>query len=227
MDRSLHAWAEKFDRIHMPEKKGKFDTDIRSDFGRISAMGLPTYDRLILNPEEFLENIKQYEETFRYQAYYSQVYPQVSGLGKFNLMNFSALSELVPFLYEKLGRYMNRYTLLISEFEENVYGGSMMSDGTRVFIDITEGLQNQISYGNGAAYSCIAEDSGEVIFKDSYACSVVLLFEEILDSVIVLGSDSRMSFLPGYFEFAFTRKDKGDMLRLVFFDYKTDMSFYI
>lgn len=227
MDRSLHGWAEMFDKIQMPEKKGEYDTDIREDFKRIEAVGLPTYHRVLVEPQKFIENLNYYKENFRFAAYYAQVYPQATGLKKYNLMNFKKLSDLLPFLNENIGKYMDRYLLLVSEFEENIYGGSVMSDGNRVTIDLVEGLQNQISYGNEVAYSCVVKDNDELIYSGKCDELIRSLFVEVLDSISVLGNSKKQNYLTGYFEFAFTKKSENVGLRLVFFDYKNNSKFYM
>lgn len=227
MDRSLHGWAEMFDKIQMPEKKGEYDTDIREDFRRIEIFGLPTYHRLLLEPQKFIQNLNYYEQTFRYSAYYAQVYPQTIGLKKYNLMNFTKLSELLPFLKQNIGEYMDRYVLLISEFEENIYGGSVMSDGNKVIIDLVEGLQNQISYGRGVSFSCVVKSTNELIFTSGCDEFVKSLFNEVLDSISVLGNSKKQDYLLGYFEFAFTKRADSKNLRLVFFDYKEDTKFCV
>lgn len=227
MDRSLHGWAEMFDKIQMAERRGGYDTNICGDFERIERFGLPTYNRLLLEPEKFINELKIYEQSFKFPAYYAQVYPQAMGIKKFNLMNFSQLSDLIPFLKQNIEKYMDRYLLLVSEFEENIYGGSAMSDGSRVVIDLVKGLQNQISYGNGALYSCTANENGISALSGIDDDKVIYLFEEVLDSLTILSSSKRQCYLKGYFEFAFTRSTGNSQLRLVFFDYKADARFYV
>lgn len=226
MDRSLHGWAEMFDKIHMPSKKGKYDTNICADFSRIEEFGLPTYYRILTEPREFIENYCDYEGKFKCHTYYAQVYPQIIGLKKYNIMNFSNLSNVIPFLNQNISGCMDKYILLISEFEENIYGGSIMSNGRKVLIDMVHGLQNQISYGNVATHSCIVRDNGDTFFKQCGSEEKQLFFE-VLDSISILGNSKKQWYLEGYFEFAFTKSFKSNALRLVFFDYKPDPKFYM
>lgn len=227
MDRTLHGWSEMFDQIHMKEKKGVYDTDICADFQRIERAGLPTYHRILVPPQKFVKNFDTYKSSFLFPQYYAQVYPQISGLKKYSVMGVTDLAEVISFLYENIADNFSQYILLISEFEKNVYGGSVMSDGSRVMVDLTEGLQNQIAYGSKASFSCVAEESGKISFSGEYTEFVKEMFMEILDSIVILGSPEKQRFLKGYFELAFTQKLMEEDLRLVFFDYKADPRFYL
>lgn len=223
MDRSLHGWAENYGVIDKQDKVGMFDTDIQADFKRLEKSGLPTYKRLILEPIQFLLNKNYYVQNFKYESYYAQVYPMSTGLKKYNLMGFNDLEDIVPFLSNNIKGLYDKYLLLISEFEPNVFGGSVMSDGKSVKIDMVRGLQNQISYGKAADCSCIVDANSNIEFS----CSGKLekrLFFEILDSLRIYNDEDK--YMKGYFEFAFTSKSGTGSLRLVYFDYKKQSFFY-
>ena len=223
MDRSLHGWAENYGQIGLSTKIGVFDTDIQSDFYELQISGLPTYKRIVLSPNDFLNNIKKYKEEFIFDSYYSQVYPLANGLKKANLMNFKNIDDVIPFLKKNIDGLYDKYLLLISEFEQNIYGGSVMSDGNSVKIDMLNGLQNQISYGKAAEYTCFVNENGSIRYIN---CRILeqQLFLEILDSLRIF--NRKHKYLSGYFEFAFTSKTGIDNMRLVYFDYKKQIHFY-
>lgn len=225
MDKTLHGWSKSFDVINK-NWVGMFEADVQKDYQRIEDYHLPTYQRKFFEAAELVSNFVACAEQTPYDTYYIQLYPKLIGLPKYSLTDFQEIEKAREFIIEKVGDKLEHYFVLVSEFETNIYGGSIMSNGYSVYIDMCKGLQNQISYGAENSIGCKLQYE-KVSYSQNAGKFEQYIFQRILMSLRVRADVDKPGFLQGYFEFAITRKNPDDpFYRLVFIDFKTDQQYF-
>ena len=133
--------------------------------------------------------------------------------------------EIVQFIQEKIVNAYKNYYILISEFESNKYGGSIMSDGRKVNLEMCIGLQNQIAYGTTNVIGCTINSLNKKSFYNA-SDEEINIMEKVIEYLELNSTADQDRYLKGYFEFAITTRQDGDDLRIVFFDFKNDVAYY-
>lgn len=225
MDKTLHGWSKNFDKIN---KKwvGMFEANVKQDYKRIEEYGLPTYQRMFFEALDLADDFNNCISKILLERYYIQLYPKSANMPKYSLTDFTDPFEIQNFINKKISDKLSDYYVLISEFEPNIYGGSIMSTGNEIHIDICEGLQNAISYGTAISISCKVI-YGEIMQTDTLPPEMLYIFKQILSSIKLCVPSSTNEYLEGYFEFAITQKKLDiNTYRLIFIDYKMDRIYY-
>jgi len=241
IDKTLVGWSDKF-RKHGLEKLAEIysDEDFARDFKLIKDLGLPTYDSYLIPPEVFILNLESYKCTFVHPKYYLQLYPLTPGLRKHSLIGFDTLQQAKDFINEKIPNQLNDYMLRISEFEPNIYGGSIISNDDIVVAELAEGLQTGVSYGTakvvggalttfnrGFRYS--TDDEQKRLLLSKAITAIKRNAQQLAEDFNVNRKNHVIRgdyFLKGYFEFAYTQLNPSSEFRLVFFDAKLVEAYY-
>lgn len=225
MDKTLHGWSKNFETINK-NWIGMYEADVKQDYQRIENYHLPTYVRKFFEAAELVSNFEACAEQVPYNAYYIQLYPKIISLPKYSLTDFKEVEKVKEFIIEKVGDKLEYYFVLVSEFETNIYGGSIMSNGYSVYIDMCRGLQNQISYGAENSIGCKLQYE-KISYSENAGKLEQHIFHCILSALRVRAGVDNPKFLKGYFEFAITKKNPDDQFyRLIFIDFKTDSQYY-
>jgi hypothetical protein len=237
--KSLVAWSQKMKSIGMHNFAKKFATDSIYDFYILKKLGLPTYDSYIIPVSEFLNNFTAFRETFIHGKYYLVLIPISSNYQKYSLTGFENLSESVTFIKSKIRNLYSHYLIRISEFENNIYGGSIMCNESKIICELAKGLQTEIAYGTSNVFQgwftdgdfCVQYNTDdESIRKLIWRAVRSICFDFNSISINEMGEYNmsvfrNYSFINGYFEFAFTQSDTKE-LRLIFFDIKLSQAYY-
>lgn len=239
-DLSQAGWSDNLRAHGKRHLADVYDIDIRRDFELLYKIGLPTLDAHLMPVVDFLEGGDLPQETFRHDQYYLVLLPRYQNLRKYSLMGFRALEEARNFVTEKIAGFYDKYLIRISEFEENVYGGSVMSNDGILIVEMAKGLQIGVAYGTdnvitgrltpikpSVQYSTdnrlerhLIWHVIKVLMRDSCTIAIDLLEHREIHRI------RDFFFLKGYFEFAYTRRVSRNTLRLVFFDIKLGKVFY-
>jgi hypothetical protein len=240
IDRTIVGWSAKLRETGRKDLASKFDTDVVKDFHLVKALRLPTYDAYLLPCSDFMKRVGWYKKHFLHDRYYLNLLPIQQGHRKYSLIGFSDLAEAESFIRTHLSGAYSKYLLRLSEFEDNIYGGSIMSQSGIVRAELSSGLQQSVAHGTvpvtGLTLSSY-DNSAQYSTDDS--TERALLWKAV-ESIMVPKQKSAMVHLPelsvhecgrfwffkGYFEFAYTQRDEGAALRLVFFDVKLGPEYY-
>jgi len=217
-----------------------FDTNVVEDFHLLKALGLPTYDAYLLPCSEFMEKYAWFKKHFVHTHYYLNLLPNEAGFRKLSLVGFGDLDEARSFISCHLHRSYQNYMLRVSEFESNLYGGSVMSESDVVLAELSPGLQQEVangavpvvgvtltSYASCAKYT--TDDSFErtLLWRAIEAIMVRERADAMMPATASLVHECRRHwFIKGYFEFAYTQASEDGPLRLVFFDVKFGPAYY-
>jgi hypothetical protein len=240
VDRTIVGWSGKLRSIGKQRLADMFDTDIVEDFNLVKALGLPTYDAYLIPCVEFIKKFAWFRKNFIHTHYYLNLLPTETGFRKLSLVGFGDLDEARRFIGSHLDGRHDKYMLRISEFEDNVYGGSIMSESDIVLAELSQGLQQKVAYGavpvvglTLTSYRKTAKYSTDDPFERT-------LLWRAIEAIMIRGQAGarlpacaslvhecgRYWFVKGYFEFAYTRCTDGAPLRLVFFDVKLGPAYY-
>lgn len=231
-DRTLVGWSLALREIGLASVSAGFETNPSEDFSSLERLGLPRYEAFQFTVRQFFDNFKTLLDTFRHALYYVVLIPQRPADQKFSKIALSSLTEVRRFVEVTLADHDADYLVKISEFEENVYGGSIMSENGCVIIELTDGLQS------GLAYGVTSVDTGlltEYSISMKYSTAVVDRRKLMWNALSHIRGECARSaathkirglpFLRGYFEFAYTSSALRAGLRLVFIDHKPGVGF--
>ena len=233
VDKTLVGWGKKLMELGQGEFVKLIETDIVEDFHLIKKLRLPTYDSYLIPVQEFLDRFSELNVSFIHEKYYLVLLPIREGLNKYSLTGFQKLDEAKEFIFENISKLIDEYMIRISEFEENAYGGSIMSTDEQIIAEISKGLQTGVAYGSAkvelakiSPFSKTVQYSSDNILLNQLLWKAISAIEVKQDSLIADNEKIGMSMLhgkfyfKGYFEFAYTDIPTRDHLRLVFFDLK-------
>jgi hypothetical protein len=233
IDKTLVGWSNALKKIGNPDIASNFETDANRDFELVKQLKLQTYDSYQIPVSEFLRNYSYYEKNFIYEKYYLLLIPLTEELQKYSLVGFPTMREAKDFVVEKTKYKVEHYLLRISEYEINIYGGSIMSNDNIVVTEMGRGNQNLVAYGNTNVISArltpttisVKYTTNDLSERNLLwnAMSAILRYDETQYKVHTIRG---FIFLKGYFEFAYTMHRDDPHLRLVFFDVKLSQGFY-
>jgi len=210
-----------------------FATDAQRDFEALEALSLPRYDARQLSARAFLDDFEGIQNVFRHERYYALLIPLRDDDRKFSKIGSSSLVEIRDFVLSSVADRLDRYLLKVSEFEDNVYGGSIMSDDGCVVVELATGLQTGVAYGTSVVMSGVLTWSSISMKYSTYNEKERRLIWNAADAIVARTPVSHpqhairsMTFLKGYFEFAYTHRIDRTDLRLVFIDVKSAPGFY-
>jgi hypothetical protein len=224
MDRTLHGWAIEFGEINK-NWLGMFEADVINDYKRIDDYSLPTYHKKFFEVELLLKDTKSFIDNYDFVNCYIQLYPKNAALKKYNKMNITSPEEILEFINEKIEKYYKNYFILISEFEPNLYGGSIMSNGSKIYLEMCGGLQNQIAYGTTKTIGYAISETNVKTFSNATEKEKIIM-DNVIGFLELNSIPDQDKYLKGYFEFAITIAVDGVNPRIVFFDFKDDASYY-
>jgi hypothetical protein len=211
----------------------EYDTDADQDYNLLYDLKLPTYDSNQLSVPEFLDTFESFKRSFVYEKYYLLLIPKNKGYRKYSLIGFSSLEEGKNFVIKNISGLIDEYIIKISEFDNNIYGGSIMSNDNIVILEMAPGLQTEIAHGTTNVISGqLTPLSISVKYSTKNEKERKLIWEA-MKAVTREQSDGYQTheirgihFLKGYFEFAFTKGSNKCGLRLVFIDVKLKRSYF-
>jgi hypothetical protein len=240
MDKTLVGWSKYLRGSGQFSLANALDTDIIRDFYLIHELQLSTYDSYLVPAACFLDEFQKFQRDFVYDRYYLVLLPKSENCRKYSLTDFKSLEEAKNFIAHNIEGLYDQYMLRISEFEPNIYGGSIMSDEDVVMVEMVKGLQNGVAYGTenvisgvltplgiSTRYSTQNETERSLIWKamNGIMRDSKMVIEDTLKHTETHAIHN-FSFLKGYFEFAYTKSSNRNSLRLVFFDIKLNRVYY-
>jgi hypothetical protein len=110
-----------------------------SDFKLLHTLELPTFRARLLPCRQFLSDIKWFKAYFVFPRYVFSLVPCRPGLKKYSMLDARSVDNAVDFIESHAHGCTEDYLVLISEFELNAYGGSIVSDNGRIAADIAAG----------------------------------------------------------------------------------------
>lgn len=240
IDRTLVGWSKALRRVGLGELASSFDTDAKGDFSLVRGLGLPCYEAYFLPVADFLERFVLLKEQFVFPSYYLQLYPIDAGDRKHSLVDFDSLDTAREFIYQSIDGRFDKYSILISEFETNVWGGTIMSYKGGIVVEIAGRLQTGVSYGSekvelmvispilpGPRFSTREANIRSLLLKGAKAIAVNPTRERAIGLLGVKSSSANgVCYMDGYFEFAYTRASNRERLRLVVLDAKLNEAYY-
>lgn len=240
MDKTLVGWSKYLRDIGRFGLASALDTDIVRDFHLIHDLQLPTYDSYLIPAAYFLDEFPKFQRDFVHDRYYLVLLPKYENYRKYSLTDFKSLDEAKNFIVQNIAGLYDQYMLRISEFEPNLYGGSVMSDDGVVLVEMVKGLQSGVAYGTenvisgmltplaiSVRYSTLDETERSLIWRAMQGImrDSKMVIEDTLNHIETQVIHD-FSFLKGYFEFAYTKTSSRNNLRLVFFDLKLNKAYY-
>lgn len=239
-DRTLVGWSERLRALGLHSLAAQYDTDIVRDFELVHELGLPAFDSYIVPVRDFLDEFNSFRKKFVYDRYNLALLPLHDNCRKYSLIDFARLEEGRKFIVQNIRGMFDKYMLRISEFETNMYGGSIMSDDDIVLVEMAEGLQTRVAYGTSIVISGTLTSFGiSTKYSTQNQVERMLIWKAmkaiIRDAKMVkedttchrqVHSIRGYYFLKGYFEFAYTQREDREDLRLIFFDLKLSKAYY-
>ena len=147
MDKTLVGWSKYLRGSGHFSLANALDTDIFRDFRLIQDLHLPKYDSYLISAAYFLDEFQKFQRDFVHDRYYLVLLPKYENYRKYSLTDFKSLEEAKNFIVHNIEGLYDQYMLRISEFEPNIYGGSIMSDEGIVIVEMVKGLQSGVAYG--------------------------------------------------------------------------------
>ena len=239
-DKTLVGWSNRLRNLGLNEIASKYDTDIIRDFYLIRELNLPTYDSYMFSVVCFLDQFERLQANFIHDSYYLILLPMHENYRKYILMDFKSLLDAKNFIVQNIQGMYEHYMIRISEFEQNVYGGSIISDEGLVLVEMVKGLQNGVAYGTknvisgrltpftiSTHYSTSNEEERLYIWR---VIQSIIQNNDMITQNDLINRENHfihnINFLKGYFEFVYTKHMKRDCLRLIFFDVKLNKAYY-
>lgn len=238
IDRTFVGWARALSNVGLEKLAESYETDPVADFKRLRLLGLPIYDAHLLPVLEFLEKCSELQLLFLHDSYYMQLYPLAANKRKYSLLDFSNLTRAEEFIEQNISEEKEDYLILVSEYENNLFGGSIISYRGGMIVEITPGAQTGVSYGNTDVEHLVSTpvfrgircSTMDPVIKGLLITAAQAISKgEVITAGESLGanispSNGKMQ-LDGYFEFAYTGSSISGPFRLVFFDAKFNDSY--
>ncbi len=188
----------------------------------LNTIGLPVYERIQIPLKEFLDDPDVTLDEFDHLFYYATLNPRNLNLQRHSKTGLSR-QDLTRFIGSRIDTNMiGKYDLILQEFEENVYGGTIVSNGDMIHIEMCEGKQSGVSFGYSNVIT--GTKTGLSFRYSTDDPEIRKIMWDVLQHIRLNESSERqvdLRFRKGYFEFALTRTPIRPNLRLVFFDYQT------
>jgi len=217
------AWADAQARIGLHEFSHALRCDIKSDKLKLREIGLPVYDCRTYELSYFVLNTSRELREFGHPVLYYIFIPKSPGHHRYSDFYINNNEQDFRKLLSESGigeKDFDKYFLVVSECEENVFGGSLInSDAGDVIIEMK--LGDQVGIGRGFV-------PGDAIFfgrKSRFENVFRYNMESPQIRQILFSTWKYTGGLPGYFEFALTSSMNRASLRTVFFDYRDNPVF--
>jgi len=184
--------------------------DQDQDLKRLYSSGLPCFDLIILNGNEY--NSKKAKSFIsKYPLVWTRVVDKKKNKrqSRLGMKSFGEFKEFI----ESLGFDLENSKVQLYEMEENEFGGNVISSQKETLIEIAFGLQDIVAKSTEPFFHGKINGAGRLEFTEKETPQKV--FEASMRVLSYL-KKSRGEFLEGYFEFTVSKKGK-----VFFLDYKT------
>jgi hypothetical protein len=196
----------------------------------LKKMGLPTYDLVVLGLDMFLRTQDRVLDVMDFPMYWVTMIPLSSRLPKITRLGLSQ-SDVLDFAHENAGEQEN-YDMLISEYENNVYGGNIHSKDGLVYLELIKGDQIHVAQGTVDAADIYRAQRDDIHRGFRYSVDDPVMRDIMWKTIQQIRvKDSRedgitnAEFMEGYFELALTNTPQRSNLRPIFLDHKTSPLF--
>jgi hypothetical protein len=176
---------------------------------RIRLAGLPVQPSRLVNLELFLADPEKALTDFQFSLYWASLLPKDPNARKFTEVGIDR-QALISFA-KRNAVLRGDFDFLLNQFEENVYGGQIISDGSQVLAEMGRGKQTAVVHGQVDAKDMYiaTKRPGQLAFRYSTEdLDVKRAFWKALRCLALEpdGPDGETPyrFLEGYFEFAIT-----------------------
>jgi hypothetical protein len=195
---------------------------------RLEQLGLPTYDRLSLSLEDFLDRPKLLLTEFNHPSYHAILSPRKSHLLRYSKTRLKKWDDIQKFVDKKIeNKDRKNYYLILQEYEECIYGGTIVSNDKILHVDLCLGKPSGVSKGKANVITA-TKRNGPYLPSFSYSTKDDNLRSVIWDILQYIRfkdykseRQTDITFLKGYFEFAVSDKGIKKGLRIAFLDYNT------
>lgn len=184
---------------------------------RLRQAGLPVQPSLLLNFPDFLKDPQTILKKFEFPLYWTSLLPKDPTLKKYTKIGINS-SEVIDFAKEYQALSPS-YEVILNPFEENVFGGNIISNSEMILIEMGRCNQTDVAQGRVLPKDLVSAEKklGSQRFKYSdHDPKIRRIFQRVLRYI-----KHEDKFMEGYFEFAVTSSPKRKTLGITFFDFKT------
>lgn len=210
----MASWGDWFKAAHQRNIRleDSLVIDLDKDIERLYSSGLPVYARLIIGGKDYpskREEIKDFCK--KYERTWIKVY-NAKEKRRYSAMDLRGYEKLIEFI-DGLKINLDSFDIHLSEFQPNKFGGNVLTDERGTVIEMIDGHQDIISKSTRPFFHGYISESGTLKFHETNIPEEMRIAAwRTLQYLKISGRE----FLPGYFEFMVSDKDK-----IYFFDYKT------
>lgn len=223
-ERNIRSWIENLEKSGRKELAGLLKTDKTADLRLLDKLRLPRYEKIMVNLSELLDDPVLIIERFKRRKVYVQVKDINTGLVFHPIIDVDFDQNLV----EKLkSEYMNanRYLLIISEYLNNLYGGTINCYEDQLYLEMVEGIQTPVAFGTAEKlYTAHSTIHGLIKYNfDNIQLRRVAY--EVIRSLKRNKLNARLNLYTGYFEFVIVGSSLSKY-KIIFLDAKNVSAYY-
>jgi len=185
---------------------------------RLKRLNLPSYKASKATLMDFLREPEKYFNLIGSKKFYISLEPIDDKHARYSACDLTG-EEVIEYILNHLQEQdTSQYDLVLQEFFENMYGGTMViNDNGSVFIEFVRGFQGQIAHGRKEPEFIAKYDPLAGLMK--YSFEDPNLKEALYKALLCIphrGQERNMVFEPGYYEFSLVEGPIG--LRPIFID---------
>ncbi len=182
---------------------------------KLAKLGVPRFDSYKCDYYDFHENNNELMNFLKmYGSFVILTLPRVKGLIKAYKVSVKTFEDCKRFLQEHVLTEHDKYDVSIVEHEYDNGSGCIISNGSKVLIDIGDCGLDELSYGYNPDASATYCD-GKINYSTTDAEKIAII-DKALNHITKDGKP-----MKGYFEFLITRKNE-----IRFWDYKDKEAYY-
>ena len=182
---------------------------------RLHNSGLPFYDFILINGQEFESNIYRIK---KFAEKHKQMWTRIIGLkGRYYKLDIKGLEELMNFI-KSLNIDIKEFQIQLFEYHDNIFGGNIITNNNGVYIELAKGTQERVSKNFLEElmiyFGKINKNGRLVFFQEQVPNKIKIIANKVLKYLKV----ERTKYIEGYFEFVVSAEDQ-----IFFLDYKTSI----
>jgi hypothetical protein len=211
--RLAHA-AKDYGQLRLAQS---FDEPREEGYKNLEEMDLPRYKNIRVDLGLFLDDPNNYFDQIETEKFYIALAPKSPDAERppavANVTREEVLEHIQAYVEESI---KDKLDIKIFEFSENICGGNIVIDADRnIYLEFRLGLQGPIPAG---------VETPKYIVKSDYTGRLIYNFEDSQLRSYIYSAIKATGYMPGYFEFAITKRDDGTVEPL-FIDYRKNLNY--
>ncbi len=223
-ERNIRSWIENLEKSGRKELADLLKTDKTEDLLLLDILRLPRYEKIMVNLSELLADPVPIVERFKRRKIYVQVQDINTGLVFHPIIDVDFDQNLVKRLKSE---YMdaNRYLLIISEYLNNLYGGTINCYEDQLYLEMVRGRQTPVAYGTAEKLYTAQSTIHGLIKYNFNNIQLRQATYEVIRSLKKNKLNARLNLYTGYFEFVIVGSSLSKY-KIIFLDAKNVDAYY-